>query len=66
MTTPSTTAGKIVTIIYGFIGCSLNVLCMNLLLERHIVFYSEILTGVYKVVKKLKAKFAFNVVHMER
>ncbi|XP_076443039.1 potassium channel subfamily K member 13-like [Babylonia areolata] len=48
MTTPQTTAGKIVLIFYGFFGCAGAILFFNLFLERIITFLAYILRALHE------------------
>ncbi|KDR14601.1 Potassium channel subfamily K member 13 [Zootermopsis nevadensis] len=53
-TTPQTTAGKAVVIIYGFLGCSGGILFFNLFLERIITFLAFVLRMVH--LRRLKKR----------
>jgi hypothetical protein len=53
-TTPQTTAGKAVVIIYGFLGCSGGILFFNLFLERIITFLAFVLRTVH--LRRLKKR----------
>ena len=48
MTTPRTTAGKILLIFYGFLGCAGAILFFNLFLERIITFLAYILRSIHE------------------
>lgn len=47
MTTPRTTEGKILVIIYGFFGCAGAILLFNLFLERVITLFAHVLRYVH-------------------
>ncbi|XP_033204256.1 potassium channel subfamily K member 13-like isoform X1 [Bombus vancouverensis nearcticus] len=46
-TTPQTRAGKVVAVLYGFLGCSGGILFFNLFLERIITFLAWILRVIH-------------------
>uniref|UniRef100_A0A0N5ASC6 Potassium channel subfamily K member 13 n=1 Tax=Syphacia muris TaxID=451379 RepID=A0A0N5ASC6_9BILA len=46
MATPRTTSGRIVTVLYGFIGCTCCVLFFNLFLERLITIFTYLLRSL--------------------
>ncbi|XP_076389646.1 potassium channel subfamily K member 13-like isoform X2 [Megachile rotundata] len=46
-TTPQTTTGKVLAVLYGFFGCSGGILFFNLFLERIITFLAWILRNVH-------------------
>lgn len=48
MTTPRTIPGKIVCILYGFLGCAGGILFFNLFLERIITFLAYILRAIHE------------------
>jgi hypothetical protein len=54
MTTPRTIGGKIVLILYGFLGCAGAILFFNLFLERIITFLAYILRSIHE--RELKRK----------
>lgn len=54
MTTPKTVAGRVVVILYGFLGCSGAILFFNLFLERIITFLAYLLRTLHEL--RLRSK----------
>ncbi|XP_052769260.1 potassium channel subfamily K member 13-like [Mya arenaria] len=61
MTTPRTTAGKILLIFYGFFGCAGAILFFNLFLERIITFLAYILRAIHD--REIRRKLGINNNH---
>lgn len=63
-TTPQTTAGKVVVVLYGFVGCSGGILFFNLFLERIITFLAWILRSLH--VRRLRRQNRKNAIASRR
>ncbi|XP_013781938.1 potassium channel subfamily K member 13-like [Limulus polyphemus] len=57
MTTPQTVPGKVMVIIYGFLGCSGAFLFFNLFLERIITFLAFVLRSIHEIELRRKGQY---------
>ncbi|XP_076320684.1 potassium channel, subfamily K, member 13-like [Tachypleus tridentatus] len=58
MTTPQTVPGKIMVILYGFLGCSGVFLFFNLFLERSITFLTFVLRSIHEIDLRRKGQYS--------